>query len=284
VPRPRRSRRTWLTLAVLVLVSITVITLDERAGTHHLTSGVKSVASDIFAPIRRAVDDVTQPVGNFFAGMVNYGNLEQENAKLRGTIGRLQENAAEQSSAQRQLSQIQSLQHLAAAYVGTDSTVLAAVYSYDVSNFDATIDIDKGRNDGVMPGMPVVGNGGLVGRVTFASHTTAIVTLVTDGQSKVGVTFGQWPGCTTCWATAQGQGSGSTLHAEYVQPGTPVQKGEIMYTNYAQGGAFPTGIPVGRVASYKTVSGAAQMTILLDPAAELRNLSYVDVVQWNPPA
>ncbi len=267
-----------MTLAVLVLVSISVITLDERVGTHHLTAGVKSVANDAFAPIRRGVDDVVQPVGNFFAGMIGYGSLQQENARLRATIGRLRADAAEQSYAQKQLAQISALQHL--PYLGTIPTVTAAVQSYDVSNFDATIQIDKGRSDGILVGMPVIGNGGLAGQVTEASHHTATVTLLTDGQSKVGVTFG--PGNDTFWATVQGQGAGSSLKAAYVQPGTPVQDGEVMYTNEAAGGAYPSGIPVARVTSYKTITGAAQMTVNVAPEADLEHLSYVAVVLWAP--
>jgi rod shape-determining protein MreC len=279
VPRPRRSRRrTWLTLAILVLISVSVITLDQRVSTHHLTSGIKSVANDVFSPIRRGVDAVIQPIGNFFAGMVGYGSLQQENAKLRATIGELRQNAAEQSFAQQQLAQLSRLQHL--SYLGTIPTLNAQVQSYNASNFEASVQINKGRSDGILVGMPVIGNGGLVGQVTEASHHTATVTLLTDGQSKVGVTFG--PSNDTYWANVQGQGAGTALKAAYVQPGTPVQDGEIMYTNQAQGGAYPSGIPVAHVVSSHTVSGAAQISITLSPQADLAHLTYVAVVLWAP--
>lgn len=261
-----------------MLVSISVITLDERVGTHHLTAGVKSVANDVFAPVRRGVNDLVDPIGGFVAGMVNYRNLEQENERLRAMIGRLRENQAEQSYAQTQLRQLSSLAHL--SYLGNLPTVAAQVVSKDTSNFDATIQINKGRDQGVEVGMPVGGDGGLVGQVTETSHNTATVTLVTDGQSKVGVTFG--PGNDTYWANVQGQGPGESLRANYVQPGTPLRRGEIMYTNQLQGGQFPSGIPVGTVARYQTISGASQMTIWLAPSADLANLTYVDVVQWVP--
>ena len=61
------------------------------------------------------------------------------------------------------------------------------------SNFTATITLDKGRADGVDVGYPVVGAGGLVGQVIQSFHHTSVVRLVTDGQSKVGVTFGNRP-------------------------------------------------------------------------------------------
>ena len=60
---PRRSRRPRTTLLLLVLASVTIITLDARGGLHRITSGVKSVATDAFAPVRSGVDGIVEPVG-----------------------------------------------------------------------------------------------------------------------------------------------------------------------------------------------------------------------------
>ena len=75
--------------------------------------------------------------------------------------------------------------------------------------------IDKGRSDGVDVGMPVVGAGGLVGQVIQAFHHTAVVRLITDGQSKVGVTFGPSTQCAgaPCTGIVDGQGPGNNLTA-----------------------------------------------------------------------
>ncbi len=81
--KARRSRRSLTTLVVLVLVSLTIITLDQTSRTHHLTSGIKSVADDVFSPLRDGVNSVLHPVGDFFAGAVHYGSLQTENQKLQ---------------------------------------------------------------------------------------------------------------------------------------------------------------------------------------------------------
>ena len=69
----RRSRRPRTTLLLLVLASVTIITLDARSGFHSVTSGLKSVASDAFAPIRTGVNDVIDPIGSFLAGRSTTG-------------------------------------------------------------------------------------------------------------------------------------------------------------------------------------------------------------------
>jgi rod shape-determining protein MreC len=147
------------------------------------------------------------------------------------------------------------------------------------SNFTATITLDKGRADGVDVGYPVVGAGGLVGQVIQAFHHTSVVRLITDGQSKVGVVFGPSNKFT---AIVDGQGPGNDMTADLVAPGTPLHKGEYMYTSGLQAATFPPGIPVAKVSTFHTPSGASQTSITLEPSANFSQLDYVDVVQWVP--
>jgi rod shape-determining protein MreC len=281
VARPRRARRTLTTVVVLVLVSFTIITVDLTGRTHHLTAGIKTVASDVFSPLRNGVNDLLRPVGHFFAGAVHYGSLQSENQRLQATIGRLRAAEAERPFEQQQLREVLALQHL--AFLGSQPTVTAQTTAIDVSNFDADITIGKGRNEGVGFGMPVVGAGGLVGQVVQANHRSAVVQLVTDGQSKVGVMVGAaGAGGTDATALAQGQGAGNPLVAVFVAATTTLHKGDMLFTDGLQGGAFPAGIPVGRVTSLKTTAGGTEITAEVSPAADLSALAYVDVVQWVP--
>ncbi len=275
--RSRRSRRT-LTVVILVVLSLSLISLDLNGRTHSLTSGIKSVANDVYAPLRRGVLDIISPIGNFFAGAFNYGSLQAQNEQLQKTIGELQASRTERSFEQRQLHALMKLQNL--PFLQSLPTVTAQTIDQYSSNFTATITLDKGRADGVDVGYPVVGAGGLVGTVIQSFHHTCVVQLVTDGKSKVGVTFGRTNQYT---AIVDGQGPGSSMTADLVPPRTPVHKGEVMFTSGLQAASYPPGIPVASVRSFHTGSGASQETIEVDPRANLSELAYVDVVQWAPP-
>ena len=281
MPRSRRSRRT-LTVIVLVVLSLSLISLDQNTRTHSLTSGVKSVANDVYAPLRQGVLDIISPIGNFFAGALHYGSVQSENQRLQATIGQLRAQGAEKAFEEKQLRQLMALEGL--PFLQSLPTVTAQTTDQDTSNFTQTITIDKGRADGVDVDMPVVGAGGLVGQVIQAFHHTAVVRLITDGQSKVGVTFGTPTQCAggPCSGLVDGQGQDSAMTADLVPPHTALQKGEIMYTSGLQAAAFPPGIPVASVTSFHTGAGASQISISLDPEADLSQLSYVDVVQWAP--
>jgi len=273
---PRRSRRPRTTLLLLVLASVTIITLDARSGLHSVTSGVKSVASDAFAPIRSGVNDVIDPIGSFLAGAFHYGAVTEQNQKLQAEIGKLRMQAAEQADTVQAMKQLSAVLNL--PFLPNLQTVPAEVTDYGTSDFAATIGISVGRDDGVQLNMPVVGAGGLVGQVVQANHHTATVRLITDGQSSVGARYGG----NGALAVLNGQGAGKPLDADLVPPNTQLTDGEQFVTSGLQGAIYPPGIPIARVVSSRSGIASSQETVSLQPLADLENLRYVSVVLWGP--
>ena len=273
---PRRSRRPRTTLLLLVLAAVTIITLDARGGFHVVTSGVRSVASDAFSPVRSGVNAVVEPIGSFLAGSVHYGAVREQNQKLQAEIDQLKMQNAASADQAAALKQLTALLHL--PYLANLQTVPAEVTNFGTSDFAATIDIDVGRSDGVQLDMPVVGNGGLVGQIVEVSHHTATVRLITDGQSSVGVRYGPSPGSL---AVLDGAGAGKPLNADLVPSNTPLTDGEVFTTSGLQGALFPPDIPVARVVASHTGATSGQESVTLQPLADLTHLRYVTVVLWG---
>ncbi len=275
--RPKRSRRTLTTLFLLLLLSVTVITLDATGRASFLTSGAKSVANDIYSPLRSGVNGLLDPIGRFFAGAVDYGSLQRENQKLQNQIVSLEHRHATVVAAQRQYQELQRLLTIdKLPSLSALPMVVAEVTAQSVSNFAATVSIDKGRDQGVALGDPVVGPGGLVGQVVTAQHSTAIVRLLSDEKSTVGVSFGHQEE-----ATLEGAGANRLLQIAYVPSTAPVSRGELIQTSGLAGAAFPPGIPVAKVTSVHSVVGAADKQITARPLADLNGLTYVEVIQWT---
>ena len=68
-----------------------------------------------------------------------------------------------------------------------NSNISAAVISRKTGSWWRQIILNKGSKDGVEIGSPVIGPGGLLGRVTDTSLFTSSVTLITSPESKLGV-------------------------------------------------------------------------------------------------
>jgi rod shape-determining protein MreC len=275
--RQRWSRRPRLVLALLVLVSITLITLDTRGGGHTEINRVKTWASDAFDPLRQGVDDLTEPVAGFLAGAIDAPSVQRANAQLRQQVGNLQEQLEQQADLQRQISVLDKLDKL--QFADEIPKIVAEVNDLGTSEFAETIDIDKGTSSGVDIGMPVVGGEGLIGIVSESSSDEATVQLLTDPGSSISVRYGT-AGNT---AVVGGQGAGSPLTVDYIVPRTPVSAGEILYTSGLAHGLYPEGIPVARLnASSSQSAGATQENVTATPVASLTNLQYVAVLEWEP--
>jgi rod shape-determining protein MreC len=284
VAKPRRLRRPRTTLLILVLISITIITLDARGDLGSFTSGLKSVASDAFSPIQSGVNAIVRPIGSFLAGSVHYGSVRQQNQKLQTEIGSLRQQMVEQANSAKALKQLQALSALNnLPSVQNLHQVKSEVIDFNTSNFAATIDIGVGRDEGVTLGMPVMGSGGatggLIGKVVESYKTTSVVRLLTDGQSTVGVAYGP-----NMYAVLQGQGAGKPLVAQYIPANTPIPPGPAFVTSGLQDAEFPPGLPVAQKLSVKNGNSANDETVTLQPVADLAHLSYVSVLIWGPDA
>jgi hypothetical protein len=79
----RRTSRPRFTLLLLVLTAVTLLTLDERSNGLGFVDVARDGARDAFAPVKDAADAAFEPVADFFQGALHYGDVQDENARLR---------------------------------------------------------------------------------------------------------------------------------------------------------------------------------------------------------
>ena len=273
----RRNTSQRLTLVILLLASITVITIAYKGEARHAVASVRNGAGDVVAPVQRGIAAVLHPVGNLFAGIVDYGGALSENQRLQLEVGQLRRRLIEDQQAGEQLNQLRSEESL--PFADGIPEVLGQVISLPSSNFDLTIEINRGTSNGVGAGMPVVSGVGLVGSVIAAGQHTAVVQLLTDPRSDVGVRFG--PGNV---AVAQGQGEGNPLLLQGVSETSVTRRGALVVTSGLDVAAYPSDIPVGTVSSVRHAGGSLTSEVLVTPLVNLSVLQYVAVLQWFSPA
>jgi len=271
----RRSARPRFVLLLLVLTAVTLLTLDERTGGLGVVDTVRDTARDALAPIRDATDSAFRPVADFFQGIIHYGRLEDANNRLREQLAERDAELAIVADAQRERQELLDQQEL--EFAGDIPTVAARVVLASPSNLDLTVEINRGRDSGVSPGMPVVTGAGLVGRVMDVSRTRATVLLVSNPTSSVGVRLA----ASGEVGVASGRGARSPLQVDNVDPATKVAPDEPVVTSGLQQSIYPPGIPVGRIRTARVPPEAVQQEVTVDPIVDLRRLTFVKVLQWS---
>jgi rod shape-determining protein MreC len=261
-------------LLFLILTSVTVITLDFRGEGSGTIDSIRHFAADAFAPVRDAADAVLAPIGNTFSGITDYDDLEEQNARLKARIAELEGEETLGRDATVELRELLRLERL--DWVGDVPTVAARVVSAPVSNFEQTIELDRGTRDGIRRDMPVVTGAGLVGRVVDVSSSRAMVRLITDPGSSVGIRIVR-SGET---AIAQGEGPGRTMSVGFVEVASDVKRRDLAVTSGLEGGSdlYPASIPVGRVTKARKVSGELEQHVEIRPLADVAHLRFVKIL------
>ena len=271
----RRNGRSRATLVFLVLLSITLITLDFR-GDSGVIDTIRDGATDAFAPVRDLAGDVFSPVSDAVNGITGYDALEGENARLQERIDQLEGQALQGEASRLELEA--ALELLQVDFVGDIERVSARVVGAPVSNFAQTIELDKGTDAGVDVDMAVISAEGLVGRVVQASRTRARVQLITDPASSVGVRFTRSDEI----AIVEGEGADRRLSVGFVEIGVELRRRELALTSGLNDSVFPPGIPVGRVAEASSQPGELQQDVSMNPIADLDHLRFVSVLLHQP--
>ncbi len=271
----RRSANPRFILLLLVLTAVTLLTLDERTGGLGMVDKARDAAADALGPARDATDSAVRPVADFFQGIIHYGRLEEANTRLREQLAARDAELAQVADAQRERQELLDQQKL--EFAADIPAVAARVVLASPTNLDLTVEINRGRDSGVAPGMPVVSGTGLVGRVVDVSRTRATVLLISNPTSNVGVRLASGE-----VGVASGRGAQSALEVDNVDPAAKVAPDEPVVTSGLQQSIYPPGIPIGRVRTARVPPEAVQQEVTLEPFVDLRRLTFVKVLQWSP--
>jgi rod shape-determining protein MreC len=274
----RTGGRSRLTIALLVLTSLALLTLDFRDAA--IVQSARRTAGNAFSPLRGAAETVSEPFSNAWHGITGYGAHQTENEELRRQIEEMEGRPILEQDATAQLDEV--LSQLDIEWITDIDTTTARVLSGSPSNFSHTVDISKGSSSGIAIGMPVVNGAGLVGKVVLVTNDRSTVQLITDPDFAVGIRLLG----TQVTGTARGRGPGEDLladtnlepdAADLPKPGAPVTTSGIDIAS------FPASIPVGTVRSLNDASGGLSIDIVIRPMADIDRLAFLTVLMWEPP-
>ncbi len=259
-------QRFWRT-GVLILVAAGILFLALGG---YLTPVVTLASSPIIAAQRW--------LASRYLAVYQLLNSPQEMAALRQQAILLEdENARLQSQViemQQQLKDTEFLYELLqfARTRPEDTYVAAAIIGRDPSPFLHYVILDKGSDDGLRRGMPVVTAQGLVGRVDAVIANAARVQLLNDPGASVNVKMVS----NDTEAMLAGSLTGD-VQLEMVPHDTLLQPGDVILTS-ALGGNFPANILVGQVISVRRLETELFQTALVQPAVDFTNIRAVLVI------
>ena len=197
--------------------------------------------------------------------------LAQINDLLEAEVSRLQSQIIELQQQNSELQVLSALLDFARTH-SENEYITAAVIGRDISPFLHYVIINRGSDDGLRRGMPIVSSQGLVGRVAAVTADGARVQLINDPDTAINVRI-QPSGAE---GFLQGSITGD-ITVEAIPQDANIQTGDLVLTS-GLGGNFPPDMLIGQVSGVRQRPVELFQTATVEPVVDFSQLEIVLVI------
>jgi rod shape-determining protein MreC len=210
-------------------------------------------------------------VQDFLTAPRDIASLRQRNAELEADVSELQTQVIQ---LQQEVGETQILAALVDFERATPENdyKAAAVIGRDPSPFLHYVVINRGSNDGILRGMPVVTDQGLVGRVDAVIADAARVQLITDAASNVNIRLQN----AETDATLIGSVTGDVM-LDLIPQDVTIEVGDLVLTS-GLGGGYPPDLIVGQVVNIRSRDFDLFQQATVQPVVDFNRLEIVLVI------
>jgi rod shape-determining protein MreC len=197
--------------------------------------------------------------------------LRQRNTELEAEVSRLQAQVVQLQNSVSDADALAALVNFSRSNP-ENSYSAASVIGRDPSPFLRYVIIDKGSNDGLRRGMPVVTDQGLVGRVDAVINSAARVQLITDTSSAVNIRLEKAKREAILTGTVAGD-----LVLDLVSQDVSLEPGDLVLTS-GLGGGYPAGLIVGQVLNMRRLDADLFQQAVIQPVVDFTKLKIVLII------
>jgi len=262
-----RNTRFWRTLVLTVIIA-GIMTLALGGYLTPLTRITLSPLVDVQTWLYTRYHAMI----SFFNAPRDVATLRQRNQELDAEIARLQTQIIELQQQNIEIQLLSALLGFARANP-TNDYIAASVIGRDPSPFLHYVIINRGSDDGLRRGMPVVTAQGLVGRVAAVAPMAARVQLLTDPATAINIHMKN----TGAEALLVGSITGD-ISVEMIAQDVNLQPGELLLTS-GLGGNYPPNLLIGQVTGVRSRSFDLFQRASVQPVVDFSQLKIVLVIK-----
>ena len=265
------SKGSWLGLSscLLGMFSFVLVICDYQT---HWFLPFREVLSLALSPIQYVANLPTEIFHKVEIEVATKKELIKENANLRTEQLLLRAQIQKLAFLEQENGELRALLGFSAKI--KDKVVTAQLLAADFNNLNKQVIINKGKNNGVYVGQPVIDANGFIGQVIAVDTITSRVLLITDTESAIPVIDVR----TGMRFIAMGVGTSTGVELEYVPDTYDVKVSDLIVTSNL-GNRLPEGYPVGVIDSIRHIPGERFAKIALKPSAHVDTGRYV-LVLW----
>lgn len=259
------SRSLQTTIIFLVVGGILILALSGFFGS------ASNRFNSIFIEIQTWISTRYRGFQDLVTAPRDIVTLRQENANLEAQVSQLQAQLIELQQRVNETEILAALVDFSRS--NPESTYKAAsVIGRDPSPFLHYIIINRGSNDGIQRGMPVVTNQGLVGRIDAVIADAARVQLITDPASSVNVYLQNAETNAVLYGSVTGD-----VSLDLISQNVLVEPSDLILTS-GLGGGYPADLIIGQVITLRSLEFELFQQATVQPAVDFTRLEIVLVI------
>ena len=244
-------------LFFLVLLCIGLMITDSG---WRVLDPIRQATAVVLYPFQKAALWPRDAVAKFndWSNIVAIAKQESEAVqRQRIELAQISAHAAQMAAENIQLRRLLGIKHTAQ----TPSVAVEILYTAP-NPLNQTMVLTKGSNHGIEPGMPVIGEGGVVGQIRRVTAMTSEAALITDEKVSIPAMVLR----NGLRVIVFGSGQGGKLEVRYLSMDADIRVGDSLTTS-GIGGIYPAGLSIGTVTSIEANSAEGFVRAIAEPSA-----------------
>lgn len=219
-------------------------------------------------------------IGDIFNEYNDLKDVYDENKKLKTKLDSYANVEAENEILTTEIDKLKKITEI--DYLPSDyQTKVATVQIRDQTNWNDEITIDLGSMNDIQEGMAVCDSKGMVGVVSKVTEISSTVSLITSENPSNQIPVTVVNGDQVVYGLLENYSVNSQkLNITLLSNIDKLEKGAKVYTSGLGGdGKSPKGIYIGKAKKLVTQTDGTTTTLMVTPAANMEDLSYVSVIK-----
>ena len=271
--RKNKLAATVIVLSVAFLgIIIYTINNDQK---NAISSGVGSAIN----PLQKVVYSINNKIKGSLDFLLNFSKIKQENEELTKENIELQNKLLEYDTLKEENDRLREVLNFKNSkdnysYVGTN------IIGYSGESFSNGYIIDKGENDGILKGMVVISDKGLVGQVTSTGSNWAIVESLLNENIAVSVMVNSTRETTGILEGYVTRSNSGLTKVTNLPLDSEIKEGDVIVTS-GLGQIYPKEIRIGEVISVESDEIKSMKTAIVKPYVDFDKLEDLFIIIPN---
>ena len=266
-------------IALLISVILFVSLISFSMGSSGNIPFIQQATNDITALLGRVYSRPANAIIGVFDSIDDLQDTYEENQRLKVEIDKIYERQAELGTLKDENDRLEEELQLRQSL--TDfRTISGTVISRNPDSWVDQLVVDRGSQDGVETGMPVMSGNGLIGRVSETNPTSSKVVLLTNIEQTTNQVSSEiiMEDETVYGVVSDYSNESNQLLMSQITSTVEIDD-EALVTTSGLGGTIPRGLVIGKVDEVSMDAYGLAQQVYVTPSADFNNIRFVTIVQ-----